>query len=136
MTRLAGIGSLTPLLPEVRLPASGATAPFNLPDASRAASTTAQRTGGPVALSGLLALQEAESVPEAREREARRRGRAVLDALSSLQGALLGRGDPDAAVADLAATIGAMSESADPALRAILVAIKLRAMVELARRAI
>lgn len=133
MTRLAGIGSLTPPAAGIRLPASGAIPAFDLPDVPRAPSTVAKRADGLVGLSGLLALQEAETVPEVREREARRRGRAVLDALASLQGTLLGPGDPDAAAADLEAAVVTMSESADPALRAILGALRLRAMVELAR---
>ena len=133
MTRLAGIGGLTPPAAGMRLPASGATPAFELPDVARSSSAVVQRPDGLAALSGLLALQEAEMVADAREREARRSGRMVLQALSSLQGALLGGGDPDASAAHLAATVAAMSESADPALRAILVTIKLRAMVELTR---
>ncbi len=134
MTRLAGIGSLRPPPAEMRLAGSVTTPDFAVPDAARASPAAAQGPGGLVALSGLLALQEAEEVPDVREREARRRAHAVLEALSSLQGALLGGGDPDETAARLAAAVGTMPRSADPALSAILAAIKLRAMVELARQ--
>lgn len=134
MTRLAGIGSLAPPAAGMRLPPSGETPSFEVPNGGSSPSSAARQPGGMVALSGLLALQEAETVPDAREREARRRGRAVLEALSSLQGGLLGGGDPGPIVERLAATVATMTASADPALHAILAAIKLRAMVELARR--
>lgn len=134
MTQLTGISGLAPPPIEMRLPASSGTQPFEVPDAERASSSAARPTGGLAALSGLLALQEAETVPDVREREARRRGRAVLAALSSLQRALLGGGDPGASATRLAATVASMTGSADPVLDAILAAIKLRAMVEVARR--
>lgn len=134
MTRLAGIGGPTAPPAAIRPPAPGTTPGFAVPDETRGSAAAVQRPGGLVALAGLLALQGAEMVPDARGREARRRGRAVLAALSSLQGALLGGGDPDAAATQLAAAISALPASADPGLHAILTAIKLRAMVELARR--
>lgn len=134
MTRMAGIGSLAPPPAEMRPRGPGVTPPFEVSHAGRPTTSATRQPGGVVALSGLLALQEAETVPDVREREARRRGRAVLGALSSLQMAALGGGDPEAAAAELAAAVAAMTASADPGLGGILMAIKLRAMVELARR--
>lgn len=133
MTRLAGIGSLAPQPAGMRLPASGGSPKFAVPDGGPPSSSAAHGPDGLVALSGLLALQEAETVPDLAERKARRHGRATVEALSSLQAALLGGGDPAAAAARLAVTVASMTASADPRLHAILVAIKLRALVELAR---
>ena len=90
----------------------------------------------PVALAGLLAVQEAEG-NAARDREARRRGAMMLDELTRLQRALLGgQIDPDnlRALAALAAgPDGAGDGAADPMLAAAVRAVSVRARVELAR---
>jgi len=89
-------------------------------------------TSEPVAMSVLLALQEAggEAVGD---REAKRRGRALLDELAALQRDLLA-GPPDAErLARLAALAAGAPEAADPRLRGVLQAIVLRARVEAAR---
>ena len=87
------------------------------------------------ALGGLLALQEGligAALPDSvRDREARRRGREMLDDLASLQRGLL-RGRPDPALLRRLAEAGEI-DAADPGLRALLVEIALRARLELAR---
>lgn len=86
----------------------------------------------PAALLGLLAVQEAEGAA-ARDRDARRRGKQMLDELARLQRALLtGRADRDGlrALAALAAESG---DAADPALATLVRAVAVRARVELAR---
>jgi hypothetical protein len=98
-----------------------------------------QTSAGPSAasaaagLGGLLLLQEVENAP-ARDRRARKHGRALLDALAQLQLGLLGD-DPDGlALERLAALLDHAPEAADPGLRDVLGAVALRAHVELARR--
>lgn len=84
-----------------------------------------------VAMTSLLALQEAQSGAE-RDREAQRHGEAVVDALGELQLALLdGRNGDLEALARLAARPVA---AADPALAGLMRTIQLRAGIELARR--
>ena len=90
------------------------------------------------AVDGMLLMQAVEDGPT-RDRQARRHGRAMLDGLAALQRALLGEpGDPDGvsrgALDRLAALAGHCPQAEDPALRATLNAIALRARVELARR--
>ncbi len=85
------------------------------------------------AVDGLLLLQEVEDGPT-RDRHARRHGRAMLDALAALQRALLGEGDDPDVLHRLAALVAHCPSAADPALRATLSAVALRAQVELARR--
>lgn len=86
----------------------------------------------PAALLGLLAVQEAEG-DAARDRNARKRGKQMLDELARLQRALLsGRLDPSSLRA-LAALAGDPADAADPATAAIVRAVAVRARVELAR---
>ena len=86
----------------------------------------------------MLLLQEVADGPvhdrQARDRRARRHGRALLEGLGELQRALLGDGEDSAALDRLAALVEHCPEAADPALRATLAAVALRARVELARR--
>lgn len=85
----------------------------------------------------MLALQELADAsgpdPMVRDRQARRHGRAMLDALRDMQLAMLA-GDCADAAARLAALAGQGVDAADPALQAILSALAVRAQVELARR--
>ncbi len=102
--------------------------------------------GGPAALSGasaaapaaavdgMLLLQQVEDGPT-RDRQARRHGRAMLDGLAALQRALLGGEDDPGALDRLAALVEHCPQADDPALRATLAAVALRASIELARRA-
>lgn len=98
--------------------------------ADRAA--TAERTvaSSGVAMVSLLAMQEAESEAQ-QDREARQHGEALMEELSELQRAMLGEEGPDIGrLAQLAARpVGA----SDPRLAGVLRAIRLRAVVELAR---
>jgi hypothetical protein len=90
-------------------------------------------TGG---LEAMLALQEMGGEPIA-DRDARRHGRAILDELAALQRALL---DPEGASEEALARLATLAESApeagDPALRAAVAGVVLRAKVELARHKI
>jgi len=83
-----------------------------------------------VGLAGMLALQELPD-PALADREARRRGQDILAALAALQRALLGPGGADAG--ELAALATAVPQADDPALRAVVAAITLRARIEAAR---
>lgn len=86
----------------------------------------------------LLALQEETAgVENARgraEREARRHAHDLLRALSDLQRALLGAGDPEAALDRLEALAAIVpQEAAGPALADVIRSIRLRAALELHR---
>jgi hypothetical protein len=78
----------------------------------------------------MLALQEMPD-PHLADREARRRGQDILAALAALQRALLGAGplDPET----LARLAQDVPVAADPALRAAVAALVLRARIEGAR---
>ena len=95
-------------------------------------------TASVASVAGMLLLQEVADGParngQARDRQARRHGRALLEGLSDLQRALLGDGEDTAALDRLATLVAHCPEAADPALRATLAAVALRAKVELARR--
>ncbi len=86
----------------------------------------------PAALLGLLAVQEAEGAA-ARDRDARKRGKLMLDELIRLQRALLGgRLDPENLRA-LGALAGDSAVAADPEIATVVRAIALRVRVELAQ---
>ena len=86
------------------------------------------------ALDAMLALQEAEA-EAARDRNARRHGKALLEALAELQRALLAGGDEEGpALQCLAALAADPPDAASPGLAGVLRALSLRAEVELARR--
>ncbi len=105
---------------------TAATTGFSLPAAAAGRTLAA----APVS-EGLVALQAGDAA--VRDREARRRGGAALQALAALQRALLaGEADPEALRALAASCEG--PEASDPALAATLRAVSLRARVELARR--
>jgi hypothetical protein len=100
--------------------------------ASAAAVRAPAGATAPGALLGLLAVQEAEG-DAVRDRDARKRGRQMLDELARLQRALLsGRLDPSSLHA-LAALAGDPADAADPAISAVVRAVAVRARVELAR---
>jgi hypothetical protein len=89
-------------------------------------------------LSGVAWLQAGVAdalAREARDKEARRHGRAMLQALGKVQLAVLGGDDGQArcALAALACTAGSKHEADDPVLQLILREIAVRAAVELAR---
>ena len=106
---------------------------FAVPEGGAAASNGVAGAAPTAALASMLALQEmGGEAPE--DREARRHGHDLLDALAALQRAVLTGGDDAAALerlADLAATV---PQAADTRLAAMVSAIAVRAKVELARR--
>ncbi len=87
----------------------------------------------PVVLSGMLAMQEAESAVQ-RDRDSRRHGEQTLQALADLQLALLGEGAGEVALHRLAALGTQAPRAADPALDAAVRAVRLRARIEIQRR--
>jgi hypothetical protein len=126
-------------------PRAGGPAFVAATDAQEAETTgPAARAGGGIAaaavsgLAALIALQEAEAAA-LRDREARRRGQALLAELAAVQRALLTSvtGQPDrASLHRLAALADQVPEAADPALAALVGAIAVRARVELARHGV
>ncbi len=91
-----------------------------------------------VSLGPLLALQEVgsegqEEMEARQDRQARTQGEAMLDELGGMQLALLGGAAPEAG--RLAALAKRQAGAADPGLDAVLRAVRLRAAVEIARRA-
>ena len=122
----------------------GPAAPAGLRPGAGAASSFAVATGTPApggaaaarpmaAVDGMLLMQAVQDGPT-RDRQARRHGRAMLDGLVALQRGLLGDTEDQDALGRLAALVEHCPEAADPALRATLAAIALRARVELVRR--
>ena len=99
------------------------------------------RAPQPVGSAGaMLALQEqagqaAEGAATLADREARRHGQELLEALASLQQSLVAEVDPAASLSRLAALADAAPQADDPALARILSAIRLRARLEIIRRA-
>ena len=83
-------------------------------------------------MDAMLSLQEADPVLE-RDRKARRHGQSILAALAALQRALISGGAGGAAIAQLSDLLRDLPHAADPALASVMSAIRLRAMVELAR---
>ena len=100
---------------------------FRLPPARADAAAPA---GGveEIGLPGMLLLQEQ---PDTADQHARKRGQDLLAALAELQRALLSPGIPDAT--RLAALAADLPLATDPALRATVRAIALRARIEVAR---
>ncbi|MEO9188725.1 MAG: flagellar assembly protein FliX [Acetobacteraceae bacterium] len=134
MTELGGIERMTGAPAAVRVSQPSLGTAFAVPAAADTAPPLpVSALGASGALSGLLALQEAGGAP-VRDREARRRGRDILGALTELQRALLGGLGSDGAITRLSALLADLPMAADPRLNAILAAIRLRARVELARR--
>lgn len=107
---------------------------FHVPDGDTSASEAAALAAPPsIASSAMLALQETMADPVG-ERAARRRGQDMLDELTALQRGLLGPDGPDpASLRRLAGLAASTPASNDPRLREALEAIRLRAVVELAR---
>ncbi len=103
--------------------------------AEQLSTATARAPAGaaaPASLLGLLAVQEAEGAA-ARDCDARKRGKRMLDELARLQRALLtGRLDPDG-LRTLAALASDPAGAADPVIAAVVRAVAVRARVELAR---
>ena len=138
---VSGIGGARPagpLEPTQHAPQTG----FVVPGSSTPASAGPDRadSSGPaarVSSVALLALQEeavAVASPEVADREARRHGRALLEALAELQRALLANHDGQA-LQRLLVLVDQEPQAADPVLARLVGAIRLRARIELARSA-
>jgi hypothetical protein len=121
--RAMGVTATGPDVPRLR----GDAGSFAVPVPVAAASATAM-----AALDGLLAVQEAAAEPW-REREARRRGHALLAELTALQRDLLADQVSGSRLARLRALAADVQLPANPALRAALEAVVLRARIELVR---
>lgn len=102
---------------------------FRLPKAE-GAGAAAISASAEVGLEGMLALQELPS-EEVADREARRRGHDLLEALAAMQRGLLGLEEADPQ--RLARLAEAVPDASDPGLRAAVAAIALRARIEVAR---
>lgn len=128
---------------------SRATGAFALPPESAAEAAMLEDASAPASaasVGALLGLQEQVAgglqAAAVRDREARRHGQALLSALADLQLILVGSQNvPGMGIATfsrladrLAALTNAVPVAADPGLGAIVMAIALRARVELARR--
>jgi hypothetical protein len=129
----------TPTVTRKAAAADGFSQMLETPPAGEAGEVSGGTPAGAAAaaspLTGLMSYEEACDRVKS-DRQARRHGRAMLQALGVLQAVLLADGDTDAhtlselALADLAA---GMPEADDPVLRLILREIGVRAAVELAR---
>jgi hypothetical protein len=86
-----------------------------------------------IGIEGMLALQAVDERAE-RDRKARKRGTAMVMALTDLQRTMLAEEDPARALHELDRLASSGAPAEDPALGAILRAIVLRSRVELARR--
>lgn len=140
MTGIYGIGgpSAHTAAPRRRI-ASGFTLPPNLEPAEAPAEAELPVPVFAAAMGGLLGLQEqatATGTPAVGDREARRRGHGLLATLAELQRVLVGPGDPAAhrfLTERLGGMVAAIPVAADPALHGIVMAIALRARIEMAR---
>ncbi|MCC6719734.1 MAG: hypothetical protein IT555_17770 [Acetobacteraceae bacterium] len=128
MVVIRGVGAAGPVGADGRQ--ARAAGGFRLPQARPAAAGLAAGVEE-VGLAGMLALQEMPE-RESADRQARKRGRDLLAALTAMQRGMLGLDGGDAGeLARLAADVPAAD---DPGLRAAVDAIALRARIELARR--
>ncbi len=127
-----GLGSVGPAAAGRR---AGQGTGFHLPDAASSTETTAATATEHIDLGGLLAVQET-GTETVRDRAARRQGRQMLDLLRALQCAALANGGADdpATLQNLADLASPEPTADDPALIAVMQAIRVRVAVEMARR--
>ena len=113
----------------------GADGGFSVETGARSLARTGGASGAAmIGMDSMLALQAVDEAQE-RDRRARKRGTAVLAALTDLQRAIVVADDPARALRSLRDLTDATQETAsDPELAGILRAVTLRARVELARR--
>jgi hypothetical protein len=130
MTSIDGLGRVLPsvVAAERRVARDGG---FSLPGAAPA-NTVGLSGAAEVSLGDMLILQEVED-DAARDRAARRHGRAMLAELQALQRALLADAPDPAPLRRLAALAADMPLAADQRLREALEDVSVRAWVELAR---
>jgi len=131
MTAINGVGASAPLGSAGRPTARAGG--FSVDGAAAGGTTAAAGATADISLAGLLALQsdEADAI---RDRPARQRGNALLNALAALQRAMLAEGGAGREqLQALAGLADSVPDAADPRLRAAMDAITLRVQVELAR---
>jgi hypothetical protein len=117
-------------------PARLVSSEFELPQQTDVPARSAPADNAPaVVLDTILALQEVDSLPIA-DRMARRHADSMLGIMAELQAGLLGGADADTngAMGRLQRLANTMPLAADPRLIGVLRHLRLRAMVELARR--
>jgi hypothetical protein len=111
----------------------GADGGFSIEMGARQVQGARLSTVAGIGLEGMLMLQSVDEAVE-RDRSARKRGKAMIAALSDLQRALLGDEDPSLALRSLSDLASDHPLAADPGLADILRAVVLRSRVEIARR--
>ena len=126
-----GVGQLSPRRGPGTMAADAA---FTLAKPVRdPAATRNSRPVGPAADLGAMLAVQAVDEPMERRRRAVRRGHSLLDRLEELRLGLLDGSVPVASLARLRMELAGGDLAAEPALRATLVAIELRAAVEIAK---
>jgi hypothetical protein len=128
---IEGLGGPTALRAEFRRTA-GESSGFSVPAGRIAERTVSVPVTSAAVMEAMLSLQEADPALE-RDCSARRHGRSMLAALAALQRALLADGGACSTLSHLRCLAEELPQTADPALAAVLAAIRLRAKVELAR---
>jgi hypothetical protein len=107
---------------------------FSMDDALAPLGQNARLSSMPaIGLESMLALQGVDEAFE-RDRSARKRGTAIIAALTKLQRAILAEDDPSQALNALNELTSDSPAAADPGLGAILRAVVLRSRIEIARR--
>ena len=125
------IGGFSPVAGETRAGTGGT---FKVDMGAGAVARNARPSGSSaIGFEGMLALQAVDEDQE-RNRSARKRGLALIAALTDLQRAMLAAEDPALALRSLSALASDGPLAADPGLAAVLRAVVLRARVEMARR--
>ena len=104
------------------------------PNAGGSAVSVVRGAGSVLALQEQATQEPADPV-EVADREARRHGKDMLEALTALQMELLAAAEPEASLARLTALVDSGPQPHDPVLARILSAIRLRARLELLRSA-
>lgn len=131
MTGVTPLGRARPPPPVARRTRPGGTA-FTVPDVAQPEHAAAAKAASEIALSGLLSLQ-AGAADDVLDRASRRRGAELLDTLERLQTGVLNGTDTAATLSRLAALTADIPQAVSAPLRAVVDAIGLRAMVELAK---
>jgi Class II flagellar assembly regulator len=117
---------------------SGFSVPADAAIAGHAGTSTAHQAPAVIDAGAMLALQEhggqeAEIAARLADREARRHGQDLLEALAGLQKELLAGGDAALSLSRLSALVDMTSAAHDPALAHVLARIRLRARLEILR---
>jgi hypothetical protein len=136
MSRVNGVGGASAIAGGRATKAAGGPGGFSVAADSPAAEGVGRAQAvQPMGLIGMLALQEAETETTG-NKNGRRHGFAVLDALQELQHGLLSPAGDGQEIARLFALARESSSVADPVLGQVLSAIRLRAKIELLRRGV